>query len=94
MTKEELVKEIAKQTGMEIAPVENIIESFMSSVKEQLMKKEAIYLRGFGTFKLKKRAAKPARLIQKNVPIIIPEHYIPSFKPGKKFVSKVKKSIK
>jgi DNA-binding protein HU-beta len=92
MTKEELVKEIAKQTGMEILPVEIIVETFMKSVKENLLKQKSIQLRGFGTFKLKKRAAKPARIIHKNTAIVIPEHFIPAFKPARKFSDKVKKN--
>lgn len=93
MTKQELVKKIAKQLGTEIAPTEKIVEAFISSVKEQLLKKEAIYLRGFGTFKLKRRAAKPARIIHKNEAIIVPPHFIPAFKPGKEFSKKIKKFI-
>ena len=93
MTKQELVKKIAKQLGNEIAPTELIVEAFIASVKEQLLKKEAVYLRGFGTFKLKKRAAKPARIIHKNIAIIVPPHFIPSFKPGKEFSKRIKKYV-
>jgi DNA-binding protein HU-beta len=60
-------------------------------VKESLAKEENVYLRGFGSFIVKKRAQKTARNISKNTTIIIPEHNIPSFKPAKTFVSEVKK---
>jgi DNA-binding protein HU-beta len=51
-------------------------------------------LRGFGSFIVKKRAAKKGRNISKNTTIVIPEHFIPSFKPAKTFGEKVKKSVK
>lgn len=51
---------------------------------------ENVYLRGFGSFVIKKRAQKTARNISKNTTIIIPEHNIPSFKPAKTFLNEVK----
>ncbi|MDG2264037.1 MAG: HU family DNA-binding protein, partial [Flavobacteriales bacterium] len=51
-------------------------------------------LRGFGTFKPKKRAEKTGRNIKKNTTIIIPAHHIPAFKPAKVFVEEVKKNLK
>ncbi len=62
----------------------------MEVVKESLAEKENVYLRGFGSFIVKKRAQKTARNISKNTTIIIPEHNIPAFKPAKSFVNQVK----
>jgi DNA-binding protein HU-beta len=90
MTKEELATEIAKQTGIEKVVVLKTIESFMSTVKTNMTQNKNIYLRGFGTFLVKKRAKKTARNISKNTSIIIPEHFVPTFKPSKEFVSQVK----
>lgn len=94
MIKEELIKEISKKTGLEIPTTEVVVESFMKSVKEHLLKKETVHLRGFGNFKLKKRATKPARNIKENKMIMIPEHVIPSFKPSRKFREAVKQNSK
>jgi DNA-binding protein HU-beta len=66
----------------------------MESVKESLVSNQNVYLRGFGSFIVKKRAEKKARNISKNTTIVIPEHYIPSFRPSKKFVNKVKNNVK
>ena len=85
MTKAEIVTEIAKKTGIEKKDVLNTIEAFMEAVKESLTKEENVYLRGFGSFIVKKRAQKTARNISKNTTIIIPEHNIPAFKPAKTF---------
>ena len=94
MTKADLVNEISKKTGIEKISVQKTIEAFMESVKESLIENENVYLRGFGSFITKKRAEKTARNISKNTTIIIPEHYIPSFKPSKGFVTDVKKNVK
>lgn len=91
MTKADVVNEIAKNTGIDKATVLATVESLMEVIKGSLAKKENVYLRGFGSFIIKKRAKKTARNISKNTTIIIPEHNIPSFKPAKSFVGEVKK---
>ncbi len=67
-----------------------IVEAFMDSVKGSLVNGNNVYLRGFGSFIIKKRATKVARNISKNTTITIPEHNIPAFKPAKSFAAKVK----
>ncbi len=90
MTKADIVSEIAKNTGVEKVQVMAIVEAFMDSVKGSLESGENVYLRGFGSFIIKKRAEKVARNISKNTTITIPEHNIPAFKPAKSFASKIK----
>ena len=90
MTKADIVNEIAKSTGVEKVQVQQIVEAFMESVKGSLISNENVYLRGFGSFIIKKRATKVARNISKNTTITIPAHNIPAFKPAKSFVAKVK----
>ncbi len=90
MTKADIVNEIAKETGVEKVQVQEIIEAFMESIKSSLIKKDNVYLRGFGSFIIKTRAKKVARNISKNTTITIPAHDIPAFKPAKSFAAKVK----
>ena len=94
MTKADIVNEISKNTGIEKITVQKAVEAFMETVKDSLTEGRNVYLRGFGSFIVKKRAEKTARNISKNTTIIIPEHFIPSFKPAKTFVSQVKDQIK
>ena len=94
MTKADIVNEISKSTGIEKVTVQKTVEAFMQTVRESLENNENVYLRGFGSFIVKKRAQKTARNISKNTTIIIPEHYIPSFKPSKSFVNRVKDNVK
>ncbi|MBR4969117.1 MAG: integration host factor subunit beta [Alistipes sp.] len=91
MTKADIVSEIAKKTGVEKTQIQTIVEAFMEEVKGSLEKEENVYLRGFGSFIIKKRAEKVARNISKNTTITIPAHNIPAFKPAKSFASKISK---
>ena len=90
MTKADIVNSISKKTGIDKTTALTVVEAFMASVKESLADGENVYLRGFGSFILKKRAEKTARNISKNTTIIIPEHNIPAFKPAKTFVADIK----
>jgi len=94
MTKADIVNEISKNTGIEKVTVQKTVEAFMESVKDSLTNNNNVYLRGFGSFIVKKRAQKTARNISRNTTIIIPEHFIPAFKPAKTFVNKVKGNVK
>ncbi len=92
MTKAEVISEITDRTGIDKTDVSVAVETFFAVVKDSLADGENIYVRGFGSFVNKKRAKKVARNISKNTAIIIDEHFVPSFKPSKVFVEKVKES--
>ena len=92
MTKAEIATEIAKTTGIDKASVVNVVEQLMTVVKDTLAHGENVYMRGFGSFTVKKRATKTARNISKNTTLIVPEHNIPAFKPAKTFMEEVEKN--
>ena len=90
MTKAEIVSEIAAKTGLEKQVVLTVVESMMDTIKTSMNNGNEVFLRGFGSFIIKRRAEKTARNISKNTTIIIPAHNIPAFKPAKEFIEKVK----
>ena len=90
MSKADIVNEISQKTGIEKATVLATVEAFMETVKDSLAGGNEVFLRGFGSFILKKRATKTARNISKKTTIIIPEHHIPAFKPAKVFLQSIK----
>lgn len=94
MTKADIVKEISQNTGIEKVTVEKAVEAFMETVKDSLTGGNNVYLRGFGSFIVKNRAAKTARIISKNTTIIVPAHNIPAFKPANEFAMQVKEKVK
>ncbi len=93
MTKAEVVSNISDKLGMEKNDVQAMLEAFMVEVKQSLESGENVYLRGFGSFIVKKRAAKTGRNISKNTTIRIPAHNIPAFKPAKVFLEGVKSKV-
>ncbi len=90
MTKADIVAEIAAATGVEKAEVMTVVEAFMSTVKKAMIEGNNVYLRGFGSFILKKRAEKVARNITAGTSVVVPAHTIPAFKPNRDFVDKVR----
>ena len=93
MRKADLVSAIAEKTGVPKVDVLVTLESFFKEVKESLAEGENVYIRGFGSFIIKKRARKIGRNIKQNKAIEIPEHFIPAFKPAKVFVEQVKENV-
>ena len=90
MTKAEIVKTIAMQTGVNAKEVSTVVEAFMEEIRTSLANnKENVYLRGFGSFIVKHRAQKTARNISKNTTLVIEDHDLPAFKPCKSFIERM-----
>ena len=78
MTKAEIINKIAEETGVAKKDVAATVEAFMEEIRVSLAdNKENVYLRGFGTFVVKRRAQKTARNISKNTTIVIDAHDYP-----------------
>ena len=92
MRKADLITQISDKTGIPKVDVLVTLETMFKAVKNSLASGENIYIRGFGSFITKKRAAKIGRNIKKNVAVEIPEHFIPAFKPAKEFMMEIKSS--
>lgn len=93
MRKADLVASISEKTGIAKVDVLVSLESFFKEVKGSLSEGENVYIRGFGSFVVKKRAKKIGRHIKENKAMEIPEHFIPAFKPAKIFVEQVKDKV-
>jgi len=93
MRKADLVNAISEKTGVAKVDVLVSLEALFKEIKTTLQNGENVYVRGFGSFIIKKRAKKIGRHIKKGKAIEIPEHFIPSFKPAKVFVEQVKKNV-
>jgi DNA-binding protein HU-beta len=94
MTKADIVNEISEKTGIEKMAVQATVEAFMKTIRNSMVEGKNVYLRGFGTFVVKKRAEKVGRNISKNTTVVIPAHYIPAFKAAKTFSDRVKRNVK
>lgn len=90
MRKIDIVAKISDLTGIPKTDVSLTLEAFFKEVKDQVKTGESVYVRGFGSFIPKRRAQKIGRNISKGQAIVIPEHYIPAFKPADIFMQEVK----
>ena len=93
MTKAEIIAEVTASTGADKQEVLRIVERLFEVIKNNMVKGNNIYVRGFGSFINKKRAEKVARNLSNNTAMIIPTHYVPGFKPAQTFLEKVKKNV-
>ena len=85
-----MIKQIARETGVEATTVSAVVEGFMEEVRAAQIRKENVFLRGFGTFLIKHRREKTARNITKNTTLKIPAHDIPAFKASPEFLRLLK----
>src|SRR4051812_48534053 len=94
MTKADVISQIIKRTNQDKSEVSTCLETFISVLKDKMAEGNNIYFRGFGSFINKKRARKVARDLTRNQFVIVEEHYIPKFLPGKEFKERIKEKIK
>ena len=90
MTKADIINEISATTGVAKKDVTVTVEALMKVIRDAMCNEENVYLRGFGTFVVKKRAEKTARNISKNTTLTIHAHNFPGFKPAKSFQQRMK----
>lgn len=94
MTKADIVEKIALGTGLTKLETEAIVEGFLSSVIEALKDGHGIEIRGFGTFKVKRKKARLARNPKTGEKVFVDEHYVPTFKFSRDFKAIVDKGMK
>jgi DNA-binding protein HU-beta len=93
VTKADVVNQISDKTGIDKREVQQVVENFFTVMKDSMSQGNSVYFRGFGSFVVKKRARKVARNIAKNTSMVIDPHFIPSFKPAKTFIERVKTNV-
>ncbi|MBP5449081.1 MAG: integration host factor subunit beta [Spirochaetales bacterium] len=74
--------------------VVNVLDSFFEVLKVSLAKGEHIELRGFGTFETKTRKPKHAINPRTKEAVMVDEHAVCVFRPGKELKQMVKNSPK
>ena len=93
MTKADMVDIISSSTGLTKVETEAVVKGFLETVKEAMKKGEHIELRGFGSFKVVKRAQRVARNPKTNEEVTVPEQYVPLLKVSKDFKEEVNSSM-
>jgi len=85
MTKADIVDRVAAGTGLTKLETEAIVEGFFKTVIESLKDGRGIEIRGFGSYRVKKKNARQARNPKTGQQVFVPEHYVPTFKFSKDF---------
>jgi nucleoid DNA-binding protein len=94
MTKADLVEQVAEAIGPGITKKDCalVVDGFLNAVKKALGEGENIEIRGFGTFKVRRRKTRMARNPRTGDPVRVPARMVPVFKPSKQFRNKVARS--
>ena len=85
MNKTELIAAVAEKTGMSKKDTEAVIAATLGTITAALHEEEKVQLMGFGSFEVKKRAARTGKNPATGATIEIPASKVPAFKPGKAF---------
>jgi len=93
MTKNDIIKEVSKETGFTNVEVELLLDSVINAIKSSLSKGEKVDMRGFGSFIVKQRKARDARNPLTNKVIRLEERFIPAFKVSKILKEYVNKKL-
>jgi nucleoid DNA-binding protein len=85
MTKADIVDRIAAGTGLTKVETEAVVDGFMVTVIDALATGGGVELRGFGSFRVRERAARTARNPLTDEPVEVPARRVPVFKPAQEF---------
>ena len=93
MIKEDIITQIAADTMTRKVLVEEVINSFLDNIEKAMVNGDNVIIRGFGTFQTKERKAKVGRNIKAGIPVRIPAHIEPVFKPSEALKKKVYREV-
>lgn len=85
MTKSDLAEKLAERVDLNKQQAEEVINIFTNSIIEALARGEKVEIRGFGSFRVRHRAAKEGRNPKTGEKVQVPTKKVPFFKTGKEF---------
>ena len=94
MTKADIVDVIASATGLTKVETEAVVDGFITTVIGAMRDGRNIEIRGFGSFKVKKRKGRVARNPRTGAQVIVDEHFVPTFKVSKEMKQIVNENLK
>ena len=94
MTKADVVDHIAGGTGLTKVETEAVVDGFIQTVIEALKEGKNIEIRGFGSFRTKKRKGRMARNPRTGEQVKVEDHFVPVFKVSKELKTAVNANIK
>lgn len=82
MTKQQLIEQISEQTGLRRSEAKKAVESAMDILSRTFAAGDNVYLRGFGTFAVRRVKERKARIVATGEPCTVPARRVVKFKPG------------
>lgn len=93
LTKADIIDVIATATGLTKVETEAVVDGFISTVINALKEGKSIEIRGFGSFKVKKRKGRVARNPRTGDRVLVDEHFVPYFKVSKELKNSVNANL-
>jgi len=95
MTKADLVEQVAEAIGPGVTKKDCalVVDGFLNAMKRAIASGDHIEIRGFGTFKVKKRKSRVARNPRTGEQVDVPARVVPVFKPSKHLTARVARNI-
>lgn len=93
MTKADIVDRIATGTGLTKVDTEAVVDGFILTVIDAMKEGRNIEIRGFGSFKVKKRKGRVARNPRTGEQVMVGEHWVPLFKVSKEVKQAVNENL-
>jgi len=93
LVRSDIVKKVAKETGMSAKDTEKIVDIILESLIDYVQKGSKLELRGFGTFMVKQRAGRIARNLKTNEDLPLPSRKVIYFKAGKE-LKNIRRNVK
>lgn len=95
MTKADLVEQVTEAIGPGITKKDCalVVDGFLNAVKLALSNGDHIEIRGFGTFKVRKRKSRVARNPRTGEQVDVPARVVPVFKPSKHLTARVARNV-
>jgi DNA-binding protein HU-beta len=83
MIKADIINQVSSKAGITKAAAEKVLTAFINGITAALKKGDKVSLVGFGSFRVRKRAARKGRNPQTGKEITIKAAKVPKFKAGK-----------
>jgi nucleoid DNA-binding protein len=91
MNKLELIEQVAARTGQSKSVARDVLDGLLDTFEQALVCGNTIEIRGFGSFKVKRRESQNARNPRTGEKVEIPSRFVPVFKPSKTLSEKLDK---
>ncbi|MDR3110186.1 MAG: integration host factor subunit beta [Planctomycetaceae bacterium] len=94
VTKKEIVRIIAEELDETQMKTKDVVQKTFDVIIKTLVAERRVELRNFGVFEVKKRGARMARNPRTGEEVMINQHYVVTFKPGKEMENKIAELLK